>query len=322
MSRLGRLVARGALAASVVCAPALQGGAETVNRIIAIVNDEVITEADVAAHVSALFEEQQGSRPSGEDRTGELRGAVLRRLIEQRLMLQEARRQELVADTAEVSRRLERARGRFESEAAFRESLSASGVSMEELKEQIRDQLIVQQLIAREVRSTVTVSPQEVAQAIAARPGLAKAGDRIRASHLLVRVSASRSEEEARALIEQLHRELTEGADFAQLARQRSEDPRAVDGGRMDWVAEGELLPALDAALFRLPPGAVSEPIQTRLGFHLLKVEERRAADSLSLMEAHHAVYEQLYQEKFQAAFGRWLADLTRRAYVEILPRS
>ena len=86
----------------------------------------------------------------------------------------------------------------------------------------------------------------------------------------------------------------------------------------MGWSAPGELLPELDAALFQLPVGELSLPIQTRLGFHLLRVEERRAASSLSVMEAHRTIYEQLYQEKFQQAFSRWLGELTRKAYVEL----
>jgi len=108
-------------------------------------------------------------------------------------------------------------------------------------------------------------------------------------------------------------------ADFAALAKRYSEDSHAEDGGLMDWVAQGELMPELDAALFSLAPGEVSAPIQTRLGLHLLHVEERRSAASLSVTEAHRAVYQQLYQRKFQHAFARWLAQLKRRAYIDIL---
>ena len=90
----------------------------------------------------------------------------------------------------------------------------------------------------------------------------------------------------------------------------------------MGWVAQGELMPELDAALFSLKPGEYSRPIQTHLGFHLVKVEERRTAESLSVAEANRSVYQRLYQQKFQDAFGRWLAQLKRRAYIEIVAGS
>ena len=72
------------------------------------------------------------------------------------------------------------------------------------------------------------------------------------------------------------------------------------------------------AALATLKPGEYSRPIQTRLGYHLLKVEERQAAASLQASEVHAAVYQQIYQRKFQQAFGRWLDQLKRRAYIEL----
>ena len=142
----------------------------------------------------------------------------------------------------------------------------------------------------------------------------------MRASHILVRVGERRTEEQARSLIDDLHRQLVAGADVAALAKRYSEDAHAQDGGMMDWVAQGELLPELDTALFSLKAGELSQPIQTRLGFHLVRVEERRDAQSLSVAEANRAVKERLYQQKFQAAFSRWIADLKRKAYIEILP--
>ena len=85
----------------------------------------------------------------------------------------------------------------------------------------------------------------------------------------------------------------------------------------MGWVAQGELLPQLDNALFSLPVSAVSEPFQTRLGFHLVKIEERGTASDLAPTDANRAIFQQLYQQKFEAAMKRWLSELKRRAYIE-----
>ncbi|MBI1992535.1 MAG: peptidylprolyl isomerase [Candidatus Omnitrophica bacterium] len=295
--------------------------AETVNRILAIVNEDVITEADVASQAQALLDDEEGGTPS-ETLSPEMRHAALRRLIEQRLILQEAKRSGISVSGDQVLEHLKEIRGRFESEEAFRASLAESGLSEEQLKENLRDQLMTRQLIDREVRAAVKVSPQEVARAVAEHPELAKSGDRVRASHILIRVSPNASEEKARDLVEDLHRQLSAGADFSTLAKRYSEDPHREEGGAMGWVAQGELLPELDAALFSLKAGELSLPIQTRLGFHLLKVEERRNASSLTVLEANRAVYQQLYQQKFQQAFTRWLGALMRRAYIEIVDPS
>ncbi len=295
--------------------------AATVNRILVVVNEDIITEADVTSHVTALLEDQHGPAPD-EASSSEMHQAILHRLIEQRLMLQEARRSGTTISSDDVLRRLGEVRKRFVSEEEFQHSLAESGLSEEQLKEQIRDQLTIQAIIDAKVRSTINVSPQEVAQELERHPELAKPGDRVRASHILIRVNESRSEEQARALIADLHRQLTSGAPFSALAKRDSEDPHAEDGGQMGWVAQGELLPELDAALFRLKPGELSAPIQTRLGFHLVKVEERRTATDLSITEANRSIYQRLYQQKFEQAFDRWLNELKRRAYIEIVKES
>jgi peptidyl-prolyl cis-trans isomerase SurA len=110
-----------------------------------------------------------------------------------------------------------------------------------------------------------------------------------------------------------------DGADFAELAKAHSEDAYRRSGGAMDWMAQGELLPELDQALFTLRPGELSEPIRSSLGFHLLRVEERRSAASLSVLEANRAVYHELYQQKFEEVLHQWLTDLIRQAYIRVV---
>ncbi|MBI1992467.1 MAG: SurA N-terminal domain-containing protein, partial [Candidatus Omnitrophica bacterium] len=236
-----------------MCTPCV-AWSNTVNRMIAIVNDEVITEADVASQAQALLDDQEAGTPS-ETLSPEMQHAALRRLIEQRLILQEAKRSGISVSGDQVLEHLKEIRDRFESEEAFRASLAESGLSEEQLKGNLRDQLMTRQLIDREVRSAIQVSPQEVARAIAEHPELARSGDRVRASHILIRVSPNASEEKARGLVEDLHRQLSAGADFSTLAKRYSEDPHREEGGAMGWVAQGELLPELDAVLFSLRVG-------------------------------------------------------------------
>ena len=292
-------------------------GAQTVNRIAAIVNDEVITEADVGSQVDTLL---HGPRSEGEEPPDpvQLKQMMLQRLIEHRLILQEAKRAKVSVSPEDIEKRVEALSHRYDSEETWEQAMAASGVSPEQLKERVREDLLIKRVIETQVRATITVSPQEVAQRLSAQPELVKPGDRTRVSHLLIRITDNRSEDAARAQIQDIRRQLLHGADFSTIAQRSSEDSHAKDGGAMGWVAHGELLPELDQALVRLNVGELSEPIKTSLGFHLLKVEERRPAAVLSAMEANQAVFERLYQEKFQAAFGRWLGDLKQRAYIDI----
>ena len=222
----------------------------------------------------------------------------------------------------DVIERLDDIRARVGSEELFRRSLAGAGLSEEQLKERLREQLLVQKLIDAKIRSAIMVSPQEIASQLQTHPEEVKPGDRVRASHILIRVTESRSAEQASALITEIRQQLDGGASFAELAKRYSEDPQADEGGEMGWVAQGQLLPELDAELFRLKPGEISGPIQTRLGFHLIKVDERRTAASLSVLEANRAIYQRLFEQKFQAAMKRWLSELKRKAYIEFVHAS
>ena len=286
----------------------LSAHAETVNRILAVVNDEVITQADVAAFVAAL-QNEPGHDPAPAANDPDMQRAVLQRLIDQQLILQEAKRSGVTVETDDVLERYTAFRNRFPSDELFHQSLVESGLSEEQLKNRVRDQLMTQRVIDAKVRSTIVVSPQEVSKELGTHPELAKSGDRMRVSHLLIRVNEHRSEAQARTLIEEVHRQLAGGADFAALARRYSEDQHREDCGAMGWVAPGELMPELDAALGALPVGQLSETVQSRLGFHLVRVEERKPVAGLSLMEANQAVYQQIYQKKFQEAMTRWVIN-------------
>lgn len=298
---------------------AVPAAADTVNRIAAIVNDDVITEADITGHVEALLDEPDAAMPSGHDKQT-MREAVLQRLIEQQLILQEAKRLNLAVTTTEVAEQLDRMRGRFNSDEEFEASLRESNLSQERVKERIREHLLVQHAIDAKVRATISVSPQDVAREVAAHPEAVTGGGRLRARHILVRLGEQRSDAEAAALIQELTQRLQRGEKFAALAQHYSEDATAEDGGDMGSVAPGSLLPELDAALTQLHPGQVSPPIKTKLGYHLLTVEARASGNDAEGSTPRATVYQALYQQKFSEAMRRWLTELTRQAYIEILP--
>ncbi len=297
------------------------GRAETVNRIVAVVNDQVITQADVELTVSDLLEGWQEERQAPPPSSASLHEAVLQRLIDRQLMLQEARHLELTVTGEEVADRLDLLRARAGSEAAFQETLARSGLASETLKARVREDLLIRKVIDQKVRSTISVSPQEVSMRLTGTsdvPGV----ERARARHILIRMTPERSEEAARRTIQRLYDEAQRGADFAALAREQSDDPHAAQGGDLGWVARGQLMPELDSALFSLEPGQVSAPIQTRLGFHLVRVEERDAGGA-SALAANTVAYHQVYEEKYQAALERWVRSLREQAYIEVhLPGS
>ena len=122
------------------------------------------------------------------------------------------------------------------------------------------------------------------------------------------------------AKAEEVRGRLKKGADFAELAKQFSEDATAQNGGELGWFKKGELLEPLEKAAETLKAGQVSEPVRTTVGVHLVKVEAREGASHPDLDELAEQIKEQLYNAALEERFQKWLTDdLRKRHHVEIL---
>jgi peptidyl-prolyl cis-trans isomerase SurA len=134
--------------------------------------------------------------------------------------------------------------------------------------------------------------------------------------HILVRTNELVSEEEARHKLEQLRERIVNGSDFAELARQHSDDSTAARGGDLGWVYPGDTVPEFERAFRELAPGQMSQPIKSPFGWHLMQLLERRTADVSTdrrRLEARKA----LRERKSDEAYQEWLRQLRDRAYVE-----
>lgn len=290
--------------------------AQVLNRIVAVVNDEILTEADVESRMSVFVD---GVPESAKGLSVEqMRGAVLVRMIEERLMHQEAKRLGVTVDAEEVAAQLEEMRRSIGSEEKMRQVLADVGLSKEGLKQQLREQLMVKKIIGGMVRANIVITPHEVAKELRVHPEARENEQLVEVHHLLVRVNGERTEQEARKKIEEIHQALLEDADFDELARQYSEDPNAAEGGAMGWVGPGILLPELDAVIFNLDEGNTSMPVRTALGFHLVKVGGRRTVSSVSANEQKRLIERRLYDEKFDHEFRTWIDGLKKDAYIDI----
>jgi peptidyl-prolyl cis-trans isomerase SurA len=154
---------------------------------------------------------------------------------------------------------------------------------------------------------------------LVARRGAGEAASvtQTRARHILLKTSEVVSEDEAQRRLEGLRERIAAGADFAELARLNSEDGTAALGGDLGWVYPGDTVPEFERAMAALKPGEMSGVVRTPFGFHLIRVEERRAAD-VSLERRRQQARLALRERKAEDAFQEWLRQLRDRTYVEL----
>lgn len=150
------------------------------------------------------------------------------------------------------------------------------------------------------------------------RRGAAQIIEQTRARHILVTPNTIRSDEEARAMIYKLRDRLNKGDDFAVLARSNSDDKvSAVDGGDLDWVSPGQMVPEFEQAMNALPVGGISDPFRSTFGWHIVEVQERRKQDVGDLMVSNQA-RQIIYRRKFEEELSSWLLEIKGESYIEI----
>jgi peptidyl-prolyl cis-trans isomerase SurA len=136
--------------------------------------------------------------------------------------------------------------------------------------------------------------------------------------HILITPSEIRTEEETKEIINKLHERLLGGDDFAALAKANSDDPvSAIDGGSLDWVNPGQMVPAFEQMMKQTQVGEISAPFKSEYGWHILEVTDRRVKDMAELIQNNQA-HQILHRRKFEEELANWLLEIKSEAYIEI----
>ena len=208
------------------------------------------------------------------------------------------------------------------SPAQFARMLERQGKDRKRYRQEVRAQIERDELIRRNVRARIHITMQDAKRYYDANPLLYRTELRLHLRHLMLSLSEGASadrEQAVRARTEALRREILEGADFAALARTHSEGAGASEGGDIGWVKAGDLPDSLAQAAAALEKGAISPPVYTNLGYHLVKVEDREGGARLGFEAVSEQVRNELYTKTLRERFAKWLkTDLRKKHRVEV----
>lgn len=142
--------------------------------------------------------------------------------------------------------------------------------------------------------------------------------DQYRVRHILISPSEIRTDEEARAISEKLYERLVDGEDFATLARSNSDDPvSAIDGGDLNWVSEGQMVPEFEQVMLESTLGTISQPFKSSFGWHILQVTETRKQDVGALLQANQA-RQVIHRRKYEEELVSWLQEIKGEAFISV----
>ncbi|MBD3233358.1 MAG: hypothetical protein GF315_06505 [candidate division Zixibacteria bacterium] len=273
----------GIVAVSII-ALATAAAAENIDRIIAVVDDEIILKSEVLSQFQIMAEQGAYSGLS-ENQIQEAQMDLLDKMIDDKLMLILAREDTSISvSPQEVNEALEehiqRVRSRFPSEESFLSQLEEEGLTLRDLRNRYRDevgkQLLKERLLNSHLRST-SVNNQEVRDfyntykdSLPVRPAS------IKLAHVLIEISPG---EEAlstkRIIAEDVHQQLIAGADFSELAAAYSDDPTGKSGGDLGFFGRGDMVPEFEREAYSLTKGEISNVVRTSYGYHIIKCTDR-----------------------------------------------
>src|SRR3569833_2358540 len=297
---------------------------ETLESVVAVVNSDVITRTELDNRLRTVkqqLEQQHAPLPS----EATLEKQVLDRMILSSLQLQLADRTGVRVDDDTLNRTIARiAEENKMSLGEFRSALERDGYDFASFREDIRKEVIISRVQQRQIADRIMVSEQEIDNFHSTQKAQGNAGEELRLAHILVAVPDAASPERIRAARERAERQLGElreqilrGADFAELARSKSEDPvSAASGGDLGWTSAGELDPLFQAAGDALKAGEISQPFKSGFGWHIAEVLERREHDDTPNVIRGQA-RDALRQRKIDEELQSWLSRLRDDAHIE-----
>lgn len=281
MSKIKYLIIALILALTVM---ASAGEVELIDKIAAVVGNEIIlvSEIDFQMQMYTMKAQMQNLSP---ERIDSLRGLILQQMVSDKLMLIEARRDTSIRISEDqvqeaLEQRIDELRNRFSSTAEFEAQMKLEGLTLRELKskfrEEVRNQLIKERFISRFL-SEVSVTAAEVREFYEKyQDSLPSQPASVKLAHILLPLEASESTQDSAYMkAMEIKKLLDEGGDFVTLAQLYSEDPTAETGGDLGYFERGTLFAEFEEKVFALNQGEISEPIKTRLGYHIVKVEDK-----------------------------------------------
>ena len=299
-------------------------GAAYEDSIAVVVNNDVITLSELNEEVGGLFK-RIGNPSDAEKETllPEVRKTAMNKLIDDLLIGQEAAKMNIIIPAENVDATIQ---GMLQERKipmeAFAATLTKDGGTMAEYREEVKQYLTRMKLISREIRPKISVNEEEIGEYYSEHRDLYEGKEAVRLSQILFILpegASAANRKEIGAQAEAVFARLQNGESFELLASQYNSDPAVrASGGDLGFVERGMLRDALNEAAFILPPGQTSGVIETPVGFHIIKVTEKRGAGIKPIGEVRAEVEEKIAAKKTEAKYLEWIGTLRQKAHIEI----
>ncbi len=232
---------------------------------------------------------------------------ILNQLIDYELFYQQAQKEKVKISNDEISLEIDKIKDNFSSPEEFTEVLKANNITLTQLKDDIKRQLMINKILEK-TKNQVTITDEELLKYYNENKESLFEPEKVHARHILVE-----TEEEANNLLLQLKEGLT---DFAELAKEKSIGPSAPSGGDLGFFARGQMVKEFEDAAFSLEPGEINDVVQTQFGYHIIKCEEKKEEYSPTFEEAKERINDTLKYQRENEAISTLTSKLREEAII------
>ena len=306
-----------------LCVPV---GAEVVDKIIAVVNDEVITLAEFNTAFDPYLKNIDDNY-KGKDKEAlinQSKEAFLKRLVDNLLIEQEAKKMGkaiVIKDEEIMDVVRDMIAKRKSNMEEFKKNLAREGTSLESLKKDIRSQMMRMRLLRWEIKSKVMVSDEEIGEYYTKNRQDYEGKEAVRLKQIFLAVPA-KADKKTKAKIKeeagQLRKRALAGEPFELLAVKYSQGPGAAQGGDIGFIEKGTIIAAVDSVAFSLPMGQVSEIIESDIGFHIIKVVDKKGAGLKPIAAVREEIKTKIEDEKLEKKYEEWITSIRKKSFIEI----
>ena len=287
---------------------------------VAVVNGVKITKIKLEEQMEDAIAQYEAQGMILEpDQIAEVRSTMVDKLVTREVLLQVSESYEPTAE--ELETQIASFKDRFDSEEAFTEALTMQGYDMVRFTKVIGEDLRIQKMIEDRVPEETIVTDDDMMAFYNENPSYFTQPERVHASHILVNMENTATEEEkALALkkIKEIEQELKYGADFAELAKLKSEGPSGPNGGDLGEFTRGQMVGEFETIAFALPEGKISGIVETQFGYHIIKLHTRYPESSVPFEEVKAEINKYLFDEKSSNKLNDFLESLKEEANIRI----
>jgi peptidyl-prolyl cis-trans isomerase C len=288
---------------------------------VAVVNGTIITRGEFDRVLdSELRRAAQSGQQIPDAQMAKIENSILDRLIVGELLFQESKKKGIQVKPETVTEQLMTIKQRFPSEAEFKKALEENNMTESKISADIKRDVAIQRLLDKEVDQKVKITDEESKTFYDKNLQLFQQPERVKASHILIKVDEGAPEEkkaEARKKIKEIQQKVQNGEDFAALAKTYSEGPSGPKGGDLGSFGRGQMVKPFEDAAFSLKPNETSDIVETRFGYHLIKVVEKQPAKKIAYADAKDRINKRLKDQKLRTERQLYFDKLKKDAKIE-----